>query len=223
MTFRFSDKRMHKQIYGKLNEIVSNKASSYFAPSYHLKYRDKEDYDNGWTVYQHFLEFIRLGVDINDNKLFSLYIQEINGAMCDSYPNFLLLPAKASKEEVNGTVTFRCKKRLPVLCWLKGNATIWRSAQTKSGFMGRNSSDENYLEHMCLDTNKLHIYDARPYLNALANKMKGAGFENTDYYKNSEISFCEIENIHFVRAAYAKVRMISQLSLYLIFNLEKEI
>lgn len=209
---------MHKQIYGKLSDIVANKANNYFAFNYHVKYRDKEDYDNGWSVYQHFLEFIRLGVDLNDNKVFKLYIQEIEGSICESYPNFLLLPAKASKDDISGSVTFRCKKRLPVLCWLKGSATIWRSSQTKSGFMGRSNSDESYLEKINYGNDKLHIYDARPYLSAFANKMKGAGFENTDYYRNSEIYFCEIENIHFVRASYAKVKVISQMSLYSYFN-----
>jgi hypothetical protein len=214
MTFGFSDKRMYIQVYSKLNEIVSNKANNYFAFNYHKKYIDREDYDNGWTVYQHFLEFIRLGVDINDNNAYQLYIQEVNGQLCESYPNFVLLPARASKEDIAGTAAFRCKKRLPVLCWVRGNAGIWRSSQNKPGFIGRNSSDESYLEKICIDTMKLHVYDARPYLNAFANKVKGAGFENTDYYKYSEIFFCEIENIHFVRAAYAKVKMISQMSLY---------
>ena len=214
MSYRFSDKRMFKQILTKLTEIVNNKANNYFAFKYHIKYKDKEDYDNGWSVYQHFLEFIRLGVDINDNKLFKLYIQEINGQICESYSNFLILPAKATPEDIAGTVSFRCKKRIPILSWVSGNAGIWRSSQNKTGFTGRSTADEIYLSKMCLDTNKLHIYDARPYLNAFANKVKGAGFENTDYYKNSEICFCEIENIHFVKAAYTKVKVISQMTLY---------
>jgi hypothetical protein len=213
MSFVFSDKRMYKQICCELNKIVSNKAIYYFAFSYHDKYKEKEDYDNGWAVFQHFLEFIRLGVDVNDNKIFKLYIQEINGQLCESYPNFLLLPAKAKTEDIVGTAAFRCKRRLPVLSWKNGNASIWRSSQNKTGFTGRNSSDESYLEKICLDTLKLHIYDARPYINAFANKMKGAGFENTDYYKYSEIFFCEIENIHYVRTAYAKVKFISQMTL----------
>lgn len=54
--------------------------------------------------------------------------------------------------------------------------------------------------------NKLKIYDARSYINALANRVNSGGFENTkDYYTNSEIVFCDIENIHAVRDAYRKM------------------
>ena len=59
---------------------------------------------------------------------------------------------------------------------------------------------------------KLIIYDARPYINALANrciiyllKLKGAGFENINYYSNTEIKFCEIDNIHSVRDSINKL------------------
>jgi hypothetical protein len=52
----------------------------------------------------------------------------------------------------------------------------------------------------------LVIYDARSYLNALANKVMSGGFENTrDYYKDCEIIFCDIDNIHAVRDAFTRV------------------
>ena len=51
----------------------------------------------------------------------------------------------------------------------------------------------------------VHIYDARPYLNAFGNRMNGAGFESTNFYKNCNISFLQIENIHFVRDSYKKM------------------
>jgi len=63
-------------------------------------------------------------------------------------------------------------------------------------------------------TDKLVIYDARPYLNALANKvsflfiynkLKGAGFENVENYQKCEIKFCEIDNIHSVKSSAYKL------------------
>lgn len=51
----------------------------------------------------------------------------------------------------------------------------------------------------------LQIYDARPYLAALANKAKGKGFEDIKNYKNCEIAFMQIENIHHVRESYKKL------------------
>ena len=41
--------------------------------------------------------------------------------------------------------------------------------------------------------------DARPSINAKANSMTGGGTENTDYYENVSLVFCNIENIHRVR------------------------
>ena len=51
----------------------------------------------------------------------------------------------------------------------------------------------------------VHIYDARPYLNAIANKVSGKGFENTSYYRNAKIFFMDIPNIHTIRDSYKKL------------------
>ena len=51
----------------------------------------------------------------------------------------------------------------------------------------------------------LYIFDARPYLTAYANKLNGKGFEDVENYKNAEIEFLNVENIHKVREAYKKV------------------
>lgn len=52
---------------------------------------------------------------------------------------------------------------------------------------------------------KLHIYDARPFMNAIGNKIAGKGYENTSSYQNSEIVFLEIHNIHKVRESFLKL------------------
>lgn len=50
------------------------------------------------------------------------------------------------------------------------------------------------------------IYDARSYLNALANRVISGGYENTkDHYKECDLVFCDIDNIHAVRDSYNKV------------------
>ena len=49
---------------------------------------------------------------------------------------------------------------------------------------------------------KVVIYDARPKLNAMANKLKSGGFEDSRYYRNSELVFCDIDNIHAVRSCF---------------------
>ena len=213
MSLAFTDKTTHVKTYSLLNDLISNKGNLIFAENYHKKYETNSEYDNGWIVYQHFMEYLRMGIDIDKHNSIKLFIQDIKGYVCETYPNFIYIPSDLSDEEIDKTASFRSKKRFPVLAWCKGSNAIWRSSQNKTGLIRRNSSDENYLSIICKDTYKLHIYDARPYINAFANKMKGCGFENTDNYKYSEIFFCDIENIHFVRTAYNKMKIISQLPL----------
>ena len=57
----------------------------------------------------------------------------------------------------------------------KTKATIWRSSQTKSGItQQRCTQDESLLREIAkLGLDKLIIFDARPYLNALANRVWG--------------------------------------------------
>jgi len=81
----------------------------------------------------------------------------------------------------------------------------------------RNADDEKMLSEIGKlspnqeDSAKLVIYDARSYINALANKVMSGGFENTrDYYKDCEIVFCDIDNIHAVRDAINKVFELGQ-------------
>ena len=52
------------------------------------------------------------------------------------------------------------------------------------------------------ESTELMIYDARPYLNALANRAKGGGYEESSYYSNCKLLFCDIENIHAVKKVY---------------------
>ncbi len=155
--------------------------------------------------------------------------------LCMSYPEIIIVPSIITNDELREIATFRTKGRIPNMCYYnsENNSSIWRSSQTKSGltyqrnekdekllnaifeagnsgYLGKdNSGDVNNINNNSVKRqNKLIIYDARPYLNALANRFKGAGFENTDYYKNAEISFCEIDNIHCVRTALQKINML---------------
>jgi myotubularin-related protein 1/2 len=78
------------------------------------------------------------------------------------------LDLKNSKE-------FRTKSRIPTLCWYdkEHKSSIWRSSQTKSGFtLQRNTYDEKLLRQIAETGNgRICIFDARPYINAVANKV----------------------------------------------------
>ena len=61
-----------------------------------------------------------------------------------------------------------------------------------------------------IHNSRVIIYDARPYYNAQANKIKKGGFEDTRYYRNSEIIFCDIDNIHKVSSVFKSMQEIPQ-------------
>jgi len=134
----------------------------------------------------------------------------------------LVVPKNFSDDYMTSSSKFRTKNRLPgiyffyciqVLTYFCNNDNpekafcIFRSSQTQNGiFFSRNDEDEKLLELINQYSSKLFIYDARPYINAQANKvisftfiqLNGGGFENVDYYKNSQLIFCDIGNIHDV-------------------------
>ena len=115
-----------------------------------------------------------------------------------------------SDEELKKSSQFRTKERLPTLTYRykKNGNCIWRSSQTKSGFKGSNQYDILLLSKIS-NNQKLFVYDARPLMNAYANKFKGGGYENIDNYKNKNINieliFCGMSNIHAVRNSYLKL------------------
>ena len=60
-------------------------------------------------------------------------------------------------------------------------------------------------------TSKLHILDARPMANAIANMAIGGGYENITNYPDCEIEFLGIANIHGVRDSWNKLRDLCEL------------
>ena len=107
---------------------------------------------------------------------------------------------------------YRTKNRLPIMAYYYYNQnsdddkcvpTIWRSAQNKAGLMGskKNESDINLITYIKGMSKNLYIFDCRPKLNAMVNRLNGGGYENMDHYDNVDLSFCEIDNIHKARSA----------------------
>jgi hypothetical protein len=221
----------NKKLFGLLaNSVNSKDINSYFQMAYKYREYHPVNYD-GWAVYDLIKEFQRQGVDFNnynsfnsgnnlndklsyDTKFRLSFVNEKDFSMCSSYPEIIVVPAQITDDELKESASFRTKGRIPTLCYFykENGASIWRSSQTRSGLTyQRNEKDEKLLSAI-YDINSTHqnklcliIYDARPYLNAFANRFRGAGYENTDNYKNTEICFCEIDNIHCIRTAYTKL------------------
>ncbi|XP_062305041.1 myotubularin [Osmerus eperlanus] len=174
----------------------------------HFAYVSQEKYEeNGWDVYKPMDEFIRQGLP--NDKWRITFINNVYD-LCDTYPTILGVPFKATEEDLRRVATFRSRARIPVLSWIhrENQAVITRCSQPLVGMSGkRNKDDERYLE-LIREANgaaKLTIYDARPSVNAVANKATGGGYEG-DEYQNAELVFLDIHNIHVMRESLRKLK-----------------
>ena len=161
-------------------------------------------YKSGWDIYNFNDEFKRQKVDLkNDYEI----LDNSNFNFCETYPSKIIVP-KISQDKIEKCANFRKKKRLPTLTYRYTNGyCIWRSSQTKGGFTGKDDTDAIFLTNITRNSKNLVVYDARPKLNAMANKLKGGGYENPNNYPkiNMEVIFCDIPNIHAVRNSYEKL------------------
>ncbi|MGH0136053.1 UNVERIFIED_CONTAM: hypothetical protein FKN15_030993 [Acipenser sinensis] len=132
--------------------------------------------------------------------------------LCDTYPTVLMVPFKATDEDLRKVSAFRSRNRIPVVSWIHpvNQAVIMRCSQPLVGMSGkRNKDDERYLDTIREangQTAKLTIYDARPNVNAVANKATGGGYEGEDAYQNAELVFLDIHNIHVMRESLKKLK-----------------
>ncbi|KAF6040646.1 hypothetical protein EB796_001059 [Bugula neritina] len=207
---RFAHNKQEKQTRKELTE----KLAMWAFPVTHkqrvfaFKYTEKFP-ENGWNVYKPMEEYERMGVP-ND----SWRVTKINSSftLCDTYPTVLAVPAQATDEDLKAVAKFRSRGRLPVLSWLnkETQVSITRCSQPLVGVTTKTSrDDENYLHHI-MEANhqgqKLFIIDARPKVNAQANRAKGGGFEDQDAYQNVELVFLDIHNIHVMRESQRKLK-----------------
>jgi len=98
-----------------------------------------------------------------------------------------------------------------VLSWYSREtyATITRASQPLTGLNRKCQDDSDYL-HEIADANvnqgsKFFILDARPKMNAIANKPNGGGYEN---YPDCELEFQNIQNIHVMRESLHKLHSV---------------
>nr|XP_021539090.1 myotubularin isoform X3 [Neomonachus schauinslandi] len=164
---------------------------------------------DGWTVYNPVEEYRRQGLPNHHWRI--TFINKCY-ELCDTYPALLVVPYRASDDDLRRVATFRSRNRIPVLSWIhpENNTVIVRCSQPLVGMSGkRNKDDEKYLD-VIRETNrqisKLTIYDARPNVNAVANKATGGGYESDDAYHNAELFFLDIHNIHVMRESLKKVK-----------------
>ncbi|XP_056395439.1 myotubularin isoform X2 [Hyla sarda] len=165
--------------------------------------------NNGWNIYDPVKEFQRQGLP-NSNWRLSFINKTYE--FCDTYPSLLMVPFNASDDDLRKVAAFRSRNRIPVLSWIhpENQHVITRCSQPLVGMSGkRNKDDERYLEIIKdanNQTSKLTIYDARPNVNAVANKATGGGYESEDAYPFAELVFLDIHNIHVMRESLKKLK-----------------
>uniref|UniRef100_A0A8C2N7N4 Myotubularin n=1 Tax=Cricetulus griseus TaxID=10029 RepID=A0A8C2N7N4_CRIGR len=164
---------------------------------------------DGWTIYNPVEEYRRQGLPNHHWRI--TFINKCY-ELCDTYPAVLVVPYRTSDDDLRRVATFRSRNRISVLSWIhpENKMVIMRCSQPLVGMSGkRNKDDEKYLD-VIRETNrqisKLTIYDARPSVNAVANKATGGGYESDDAYHNAELSFLDIHNIHVMRESLKKVK-----------------
>lgn len=163
-----------------------------------------------------------MGIDFTTSKYFRLF-KNTDYGVCSTYPELIIVPKTMRDNQVIACSKFRTKNRLPALSYYHQatGCSMWRCSQCMNGMMNnRVIEDENMLvelgrtsvnERNIINNSKVIIYDARPKLNAQANKyIKNGGFEDIRYYKNCEIIFCDIDNIHKVTDCFKKMHEMTQ-------------
>ena len=183
-----------------------------FTEAYNEVIKKEKNHYNGWDIYDPIREFSRQGVTEDNNLGLRFCYVNKNFSLCDSYPEFLIAPKNITDQQLRQAAQYRTKGRLPIMAYYYiGNMdennnyvpTIWRSAQNKGGIMGskKNDADITLIKSIKDMSKNLFIYDCRPKLNAMANRLNGGGYENMDHYDNVDLTFCEIDNIHKARNA----------------------
>lgn len=203
-----------------------DKKDYFFAFDHYKAARELEEKYQGWKIYDIEKEFKRQGVDFiplqnNENITNARFriIENKGFRLCATYPPLLLVPSKMNDQAIIASSRFRTKERFPAVTYYyaKKGTVLSRSSQSKPGLVqSRCPEDEillRYLGNPNYDQARdpepndvdLYIFDARPFLNAMANRVNGKGYEDTRWYRNCEIEFMDIDNIHHVRDAHKKL------------------
>ncbi|CAD5209179.1 unnamed protein product [Bursaphelenchus xylophilus] len=165
---------------------------------------------DGWALYNPKKEYQRMEVP---TSLWDVTKINSNYEFSSTYPAYLMVPTSAlhlGDGFLHSVGEFRSKKRIPILSWYDHNTTvsITRCAQPMVGVTSKKSSSDEKMLQCILDANRrnarLKILDARPLVNARVNRAKGGGYE--DGYRNCDLVFLNIENIHVVRDSLKKVK-----------------
>lgn len=138
-----------EKVFFMLENFLTKKKKEHTAIDYAQNYKQIDQEFKGWKIYDIVNEFNRENADIcTDNNMnnndFSLRCYDnSNGQTCNTYPETLIVPSKASDDLIIKSSKFRTKERVPALTYcyrqlINGQVTrtyLWRSSQCKVIFL----------------------------------------------------------------------------------------
>lgn len=159
--------------------------------------------------YNFHTEFTRL--DILSNPTWRVTELNVTYEYAPTYPRFIVVPRNISDDDLRAVGNFRSKARVPAMSWAMPNKgpTLWRCSQPRVGLGDNRCAEDEKMLRSIMSSNpgqrRFFIGDARPRVNATANRMKGWGYETTEGYSFADLKFMDIENIHAMRSSLAKL------------------
>jgi len=130
-------------------------------------------------------------------------------SLCDTYPQTLVTLATISDDDLRKVAAFRSRNRLPAIVWKhpKKDSFLARCAQPCVGLKRAHSNDdERFIAELRVPGQQtMYVIDSRPKANAVANMMRGGGYELPNRYKEMTLEFSNIGNIHVMRKSLQAV------------------
>lgn len=223
LTFIFNDSQKCQDVYDSilrltvLTNINQLYAFNYQPNQFEITY-------NSWNIYDPLKEFKRQGLIFDNSRSgpetnWRITNLNDNFNLCQSYPNFLIIPNTISDTVITHASKFRSKQRIPALSYFyKPNGTsITRCSQPLTGLKQSRSIQDEKLVYEIFKSSEQDfknssnlIVDCRPQTNAMAQTALGAGSEIMDNYPNATKIFLGIDNIHVMRESLNKLSEIVQ-------------
>jgi hypothetical protein len=151
ITFRIADP--YKIVQKKITDSFSKYTTLSEIYAYRFAKRsDLEAKHGGWQQYDIVKEYTRQGIDfvVEEKMEFQKKskwrlvknAKSSYESLCDSYPEYIMIPGNISPINLNIAIKFRSKSRFPAMTyyWINpelpnGYSTLWRSAQCNVAFV----------------------------------------------------------------------------------------
>ncbi|GMT06952.1 hypothetical protein PENTCL1PPCAC_29126 [Pristionchus entomophagus] len=138
--------------------------------------------DDGWTAFDLDNEFTKLSVLAPDQ--FRISSANVNFALCQSYPEKVIVPKGIGDDYLGHSAEFREGRRFPVLSYYHAptKSPIMRCGQPLVGPTNRRCKGDETILNTLLTTERGVIVDTRPKNVGADSKRKGGGCESQQFY-----------------------------------------